>query len=272
VKYPLLLLLAVAACQRSPESAGIPTVQSDTSVRAPNGAAVPGGELGKSILRGHAILAATRDSLPTHVGASLRCVSCHLGDGRRDGALPLTGVYARYPQYRSRTAAVQRLEDRINDCFVRSLNGTALAFDDPAMRDVVTYLAFISRGVPVTDSIGAPPSGPTTGDSVAGARVFATHCTRCHGANGLGQGIYPPLWGPRSFNIGAGMARLRTARAFIQHNMPFDMPGTLNDIDALNVAAYVTSRPRPDFPGKENDWPLGGAPEDTPYRTVGKKP
>ncbi|MES1259691.1 MAG: hypothetical protein ABUL71_03785, partial [Gemmatimonadota bacterium] len=115
MRYSLLLLLAAVACQRAPDAAAIPAVQPDTSVRAPNGAAVPPGELGKSVLRGHAILAATRDSLPTHVGASLRCVSCHLGDGRRNGALPLTGVYARYPQYRSRNAAVQRLEDRIND-------------------------------------------------------------------------------------------------------------------------------------------------------------
>lgn len=239
-------------------------------LRAPNGESVPGGVMGRSILRGHAILAATRDSLPAHVGSTLRCISCHLGDGRQPGALPLTGVYARFPQYRSRVAAVQRIEDRINDCFQRSLNGSALAFDDPVMRDMVAYFAFISRGVAVAAPEVVAVTGPTTGDTIAGARVFAMQCARCHGLDGAGIVPYPPLWGPKSFNIGAGMARLRTMQAFIRHNMPFDKTGSLNDVDALNVAAYITSRPRPDFAGKEKDWPLGDAPPDTPYQTAGR--
>jgi thiosulfate dehydrogenase len=35
----------------------------------------------------------------------------------------------------------------------------------------------------------------------------------------------------------------------------------------MDVATYVTSQPRPDYPGKENDWPAGGAPPDVPYTT-----
>lgn len=35
------------------------------------------------------------------------------------------------------------------------------------------------------------------------------------------------------------------------------------------MAAYVTSQPRPDSPGKSEDWPLGGAPADVPYATKG---
>jgi thiosulfate dehydrogenase len=61
------------------------------------------------------------------------------------------------------------------------------------------------------------------------------------------------------------MARLRTATGFIRHNMPFDRPGSLTDSQAVNVATYLITRPRPDFPGKENDWPLGGAPVDVAY-------
>jgi thiosulfate dehydrogenase len=68
------------------------------------------------------------------------------------------------------------------------------------------------------------------------------------------------------------MARVRTAAAFIRHNMPFDKPGTLTDQQAMDLAAYVTSQPRPDFPGKEKDWPEGGAPPDVPYRTLGARP
>ena len=271
---PLLAAVAVAAaCGRASRRAPSAVAAPDTSLRAPDGAAVPAGDLGRSIRRGHAILAATRDSLPHHVGSTLRCISCHLGDGRQANAIPLTGVYARFPQYRSRSATVQRIEDRINDCLLRSLNGSALAFDDPAMRDIVAYLAFISRGTAVGDPGTNGPGGPMTGDTVAGAQVFRTQCARCHGAGGGGIAPVPPLWGSRSFTVGAGMARIRTAAAFIRHNMPQDGAGSLNDLDALNVAAYITSRPRPDFAGKERDWPRGDAPADAPYATLaGRQP
>jgi thiosulfate dehydrogenase len=63
------------------------------------------------------------------------------------------------------------------------------------------------------------------------------------------------------------MARLRTAASFIRHNMPYDLPGTLTDQQAFDVAAYVNSHPRPDLAGKENDWPNGDAPPDAAYPT-----
>jgi thiosulfate dehydrogenase len=78
---------------------------------------------------------------------------------------------------------------------------------------------------------------------------------------------YPPLWGPRSYNIGAGMARLRTAAAFIREQMPYDRAVTLTDQEAFDVAAYINAQPRPDFRGKENDWPNGDPPPDAAYQT-----
>ena len=77
----------------------------------------------------------------------------------------------------------------------------------------------------------------------------------------------PPVWGARSYNIGAGMARARTAAAFIRDNMPFDQPGTLTDQQALDVAAYVNAHGRPDFPDKVHDWPNGDPPPDVAYPT-----
>jgi thiosulfate dehydrogenase len=65
------------------------------------------------------------------------------------------------------------------------------------------------------------------------------------------------------------MARLWTAAAFIRHNMPNDRAVTLTDQQAADVAAYVVSRPRPDFAGKGRDWPNGNAPPDVPYPTRG---
>ena len=90
-----------------------------------------------AVRRGRALLANTRDSLPRHVGNKLRCVSCHMGDGLKPNEMPYVGVYARFPQYRTRSATVEIIEDRIDDCFERSMNGRALPRDSRAMRDLV---------------------------------------------------------------------------------------------------------------------------------------
>jgi len=182
------------------------------------------------------------------------------------------GVFGRYPQYRPRSGIVETIEYRVNDCFRRSMNGTAL---DPAgtdMRDIVAYLAFLSRGTPV----GPPTVAPGTrlqkwasfsADTAAGAHVFGASCAKCHGAAGEGTAVAPPVWGPQSYNVGAGMTRVRAAAEFIRHNMPFDAPGTLTDQQAFDVAAYVNAQPRPDYKGKENDWPNGDPPPDVAYPT-----
>jgi thiosulfate dehydrogenase len=226
-----------------------------------------------AIERGRAILTATPESLPRYTRSALRCTSCHLDEGRRERAMSWVGVYARFPQYRSREGAVLRLEDRINGCLRRSLNGRALPLDDPAMRDMVAYMASLSRGVPVGPrgaGDGLPKLEPTLEpDTSRGRARYAAVCATCHGANGGGK-VGPPLWGPRSFNVGAGMARLRTAAAFIKYNMPYDRPGSLSDQDAYDIAGWMIARPRPDFPGKEHDWPNGDAPPDARYPTLGR--
>src|SRR5207245_2631253 len=150
--------------------------------------------------------------------------------------------------------------------------GTAI---DPAgadMRDILTYFAFLSRGVtvaPPTASAGARLQkwATFTVDTAAGARVFSASCAKCHGAAGEGTPGAPPVWGPQSYNIGAGMSRVRTAAEFISRNMPFDAPGSLADQQAFDVAAFINARPRPDYKGKENDWPNGDPPPDVAYTT-----
>jgi thiosulfate dehydrogenase len=106
-----------------------------------------------------------------------------------------------------------------------------------------------------------------TGDTAAGARVYAGVCVKCHGPDGQGTPVAPPLWGAGAYNIGAGMTRVRTAAEFIRENMPFDQPGSLTDQQAYDVAMYVNGRPRPEFAGKERDWPNGDPPPDVAYRT-----
>jgi thiosulfate dehydrogenase len=230
-----------------------------------------------SIRRGRALIHSTRDSLPAHVGARLACANCHFNDGTVADAMPLVGSYSRFPQYRGRSGKVDLLEDRINDCFERSMNGKALDMKGRDMHDIVTYLAFLSRGFPPGRDMqgqGIPKLEPLKGDSTRGREIFTVTCVPCHGADGNGSAVAPPLWGPHSFNIGAGMARVNTAAAYIHQLMPRNKPGSLTAQQAYDVATYVTTRPRPDFPGKERDWPRGGAPSDVAYPTLAaqKKP
>jgi thiosulfate dehydrogenase len=260
----VLALASLGAAGSLPAQAGGPP-----PVGGPPDSLIPDGVAGASIRRGRAILEATRDSLPSHVGNALSCTNCHLDAGRRENG-SWVGVHARYPQYRPRSNIVETIEYRVNDCLKRSMNGSPLDRDDTAMRDMIAYFAFLSRGVPVGPA-PRPAPGPWATmkrDTAAGRQVFAASCARCHGADGQGTAAGPPAWGPRSYNIGAGMARVFTAANFIRKNMPFDQPGSLTDQQALDVAAFVNAHPRPDFKGKEYDWPAGGAPPDVAYHVL----
>src|SRR5437764_2775967 len=201
-----------------------------TSWRAPTLAELPNDSLGSAVRRGLALVVATADSLPRFVGSNLSCTSCHLDEGRRGTAAPLTGVFARYPKYIERTGAVVPIEDRVNYCMTRSLAGTRLPNDSREMQDIVAYMAFMARGVPIGAhlAIEGMPAMPTdVGDAARGADVYRTTCARCHAADGGGMAKVPALWGRKSFSIGASMARQERAASFIRHNMPSDKPGSL---------------------------------------------
>jgi len=256
------LLVACRVEQRLPRPS--------TALRIPPDSEIPIGPMGASIRRGLALLRHTPDSLPSNAPSGLRCFSCHLRDGAQAGAFPLVGVYSRFPQYRTRNAMINLIEDRVNDCFERSLNGTALPAGGRDMRDIVAYLAFISRGISPPGEVagmGFRDYGHLTPDTTQGRSLFQETCTRCHGGQGEGTSLAPPLWGPRSFNIGAGLARLYSAASFIKDNMPNDRVVTLNDQQAVNVAAYMLAQPRPDFARKAEDWPNGDPPPDVAYPT-----
>jgi len=266
------MLVALAACGGSTPDTAAPVASGDTTaVPPPAVVEFPEGPVGAAARRGLAILEATRDLLPGHVGNDLRCTSCHLDQGTRPNAMPWTGIQARFPQYNARAATVFRIEERINGCIERSMNGTALPLEHPAMRDMIAYFAVLSKGVAIGATVpgqGVPKPEMAPADTTRGATIWMQQCARCHAPDGSGSDLGPPVWGDRSFNIGAGMARLRTAAGFIKHNMPLDMPGTLSDADALDVAAYVVSRPRPDFARKAADWPNGDPPIDVAYPTT----
>ena len=214
-------------------------------------------------------------------GNNLACQNCHLRAGTQPYAMPLTGVWGQFPQYRAREGMVDTLEERINGCMQRSMNGRALSLESREIRAFSSYVRWLSTGVPD----GAKLLGAGTlqikeparaADPRYGAEIYAQVCAACHGANGLGQraqqGLgyqFPPLWGPDSFNNGAGMSRLLTLAAYAQHNMPlgttFDVP-VLTDEQAYDVAGYIVSQDRPKKPNLEDDFPIRlQKPIDTPY-------
>lgn len=276
-----LLAAALSACRIAPSPpADSAATASERSLPEPTpvvrvGYRVPqdseiNDTLRESVLRGRALLRHTLDSLPRHVGNRLNCVSCHPDDGTRKNVMPWVGVYARFPQYRSRAGGTQIMEDRVNDCFLRSMNGRPLEPQGRDMRDIVAYFAFLSTGYPVGAQVEGqsfPRIAPLPGDTARGRETFAAKCSVCHGAGGQGTDVAPPLWGPDSYNIGAGMARVRTAAAFIKVAMPQNAPGSLSDQEAYDLATYINTRPRPDFAGKELDWPKGDPPPDVAYPT-----
>lgn len=279
--------LALSACTApTPEKPGgvsgsAPSAHTATFAEAgwtpPTEADIPKDSLGASIRRGLYLLRFTPESLPAYATSSLRCTSCHQLDGLKATSAPLTGSHARFPKYLTRTGAVIGLADRVNYCFTRSLAGNALPTNSREMQDILSYVAFISKGVPVgtkiTGADGLVSMKDTlVGDVARGQELFAKECVVCHGPEGAGSGVIPALWGPKSYSIGASMAREERAASFIFHNMPQSKPGTLTAQQAFDLSAFINSHPRPDSPGKESDWPLGGAPGDVPYATAGHEP
>lgn len=237
---------------------------------------IPENPLGESIQFGENLVMETPTFAKPYVGNGLKCRNCHLEGGIVPNAMPYIGLSGLFPTYRPRAAQVITLQERINGCFMRSLNGKPLPLDSPEMTGIVAYITWLSQEIPVgaevegrgTKKLASPKHKP---DPERGRKLFSEKCSYCHGAEGEGSKnpdgsyLFPPLWGDDSFNIAAGMARLNTATAFIKHNMPFGQGGSLTDQEAYDIASFFTTQPRPDFPEKSQDWPKGGKPADARY-------
>ena len=219
-----------------------------------------------------------------YAGNNLSCQSCHLNAGMQQFGLPLIGVHGVYPAYMGREDQVRTLEERINGCFERSMNGHALPVGGQEMKALLAYLQFLSSGVPVGTSAngrGTPALllSIRAADPKRGADIYKKNCAACHQADGQGQRngtkgdangyLYPPLWGPDSFNDGAGMHRLIASAGFIHANMPFGTTYSapvLSNEDAWDVAAYINSQPRPKRAHLDLDYPnRARKPVDAPF-------
>jgi len=247
------------------------------SFKPPEEKDIPPGPLGDAIRFGEEVLTQTQTRAKRYVGNGLNWTSCHLNGGKTPYASPWVGIWGVFPEYRSRNGKVNTLQDRINECFQRSMNGKPLPLNSAEMRGILAYMWWLSKDVPTGIDVEgrgfrrlALPEGIEP-DPANGKSVYAAKCTACHGVDGQGKTgprgayLFPALWGPRSFNIGAGMARLNNAAAFVKVNMPLGQGNTLSDKEAFDVAAYFTRQPRPDFAAKAKDWPKGDKPGDARY-------
>ena len=256
---------------------------------------LPDDPFGRSVRYGRDLIAHTSaaigpdaaDASMRYSGNGLECQSCHLEAGTRRFGLPLAGVWGVFPTFIGRENEVRTLEERINGCMERSMNGRSLPEGGPEMKAFLAYTRYISQGVPVGESalgrgIPALPLPEKALDPQRGAEVFRTQCAICHQPDGQGKRLdavqaaqerrrfeFPPLWGPESYNDGAGMARNITAADFIRANMPFGTDfehPVLAPQDAFDVAVFINSQPRPHKAGLENDYPDGSLkPPDAAY-------
>jgi cytochrome c peroxidase len=251
---------------------------------------IPQGEEGDLIQYGVLLLTDTYAQLGPDVkdqkmrfsGSTLNCTSCHQDNGTKQFGIPWMGVSQTYPQYRGRGDKVEGLEERINGCFTRSLNGKALAADSREMKAMVAYMNWLSKDMPkdVYGLLTPKYEGPNRkADVKKGEEVYDRFCMSCHGKNGdgyqskssggSGSHVVPALWGANSFNNGAGMNRLLTAAAFIHSNMPLGVPWNhpaITNEDTYDVAGYISSKERPQMSGLEKDYPkLEKKPVDCPY-------
>ena len=281
----LLAAVTLAATVRLPaQTAPVWTV--------PEIGALPRDAHGMQVREGRDLITATyahigpnvADASKRYAGNNLACTNCHLQAGTRKFGLPLFGLYGDFPQYSFRSGNEITIEDRLNACMTRSMNGRALPDDSPEMRAMVAYIEFLSTGVPAGQKLpgmaaGNMPELDRAADPVRGRAIYLRACVSCHNTDGSGirnSGphtalgyMMPPLWGPDSFNDGAGMARLTTIANFVHFNMPHGadyLNPQLSVEDAWDVAAYVVSQPRPRKAGTDKDFPdLLQKPLDTPF-------
>jgi thiosulfate dehydrogenase len=167
-------------------------------------------------------------------------------------------AYVSYPAYRSKNGHVNSFQERLQGCFRYSMNGKPPKLGDPVLVALESYSYFLAKGLPTGEDPpgrGYPslPKPDQPADYARGEQVYSQHCVACHGAGGLGMSaggkvVFPALWGPHSYNWGAGMGSIKSAAEFIRANMPYGMGNTLSVQQAWDVATYVDSQVRPQDP------------------------
>jgi thiosulfate dehydrogenase len=250
----------------------------------PDIASLPNDEHGRVVRYGRDLIMHTsaligpdaHDAAMRFSGNGLECQNCHIDGGTFRFALPFVGIWKLYPAFSVRSDSIATMADRINNCMERSMNGRPLPPEGREMAAIEAYIRFLSAGQPESGALigrGTPklPLPDRAADPVNGAKVYQRICAACHGADGAGvryseldaakaqqRYLFPPLWGPDSYNDGAGMSHNIDAAWFVHANMPRGVDFTspvLTTSDAYDVVAFVNAQPRPHFARIAGDYP-----------------
>jgi len=127
----------------------------------PDVGALPDDAQGRLVRRGRDLITATYahigpevfDAAKRYAGNNLACRNCHLEAGTKRLGLPLWGLTDLYPRYSPQTGGQITIEQRVNTCMERSMNGRAMASDAPEMQAIVAYIDFLSTGVPAGEKL-----------------------------------------------------------------------------------------------------------------------
>ncbi|MGZ3932866.1 MAG: c-type cytochrome, partial [Bacteroidia bacterium] len=226
--------------------------------QAPDTAEIRNEKNAVQIVYGRALIANTSVYLGPHgkvakLSNGMNCQNCHLDAGTRPFGNNYSAVASTYPKFRERSGSIETIYKRVNDCFERSLNGTALDTLGKEMQAIVAYISWLGKDV----LKGEKPEGVgitelnypnRAADPEKGKLAYAFKCKSCHAENGEGKlsadgisYVYPPLWGPKSYNNGAGLFRLSRFAGYIKSNMPqgatYSNP-QLSDEEAWDIAAF----------------------------------
>lgn len=249
----LLNALAVLLCVVS-------IVRAEEKLTPPND--YPAGPLGEVVRLGETLVMETKDhplSKP-FVGNQLNCTSCHLDGGKHPAAGSFLQTAAAYPAWSPREKRVITLEDRVLNCFMRSQNGIRPPNGSEPSVAITAYITWLSTGSKIAMN-EEKPLGPnhvppleydwSKASSERGKLLYENHCLDCHGEAGEGTADGPPVWGPKSFNDGAGLSRIEKMASWLKVGMPLDDP-YLTAEQAADLAAYINSHERPHFKLEEH--------------------
>ena len=287
----LLITIFLFTYQSNPEFELVPVKENTLELWDPQKLILNNNKADEIVKKGYLLVAESsnymgplaKDPKLRFAGNNLSCTNCHLNGGTLSGSASWIGILDRFPQFRGRENKIGTIEERINGCMERSMNGIKLSKNSTQMKAMVAYMDWISRELPKLNSKvfkGYPPIEipKIAVDLKRGKKIYEKECTLCHGTQGKGirnqnfeDGyLYPPLWGKDSYNDGAGMHRVITAAAFIKNNMPYLQANwenpKLSDEEAYHVAGYINSFQRPEKQNKIADFPDKKLkPVSTPY-------
>ncbi len=208
--------------------------------------------------------------------------SCHLNEGTVADASPYIGVSALFLSYSARDGRVISLDDRINGCFERSMNGKALPNDSDDMKAMIAYFNWMKGGakkgttrLPAAARRIRLVTEPRSRERKADLRRTVRRVSReqwrgaqgCRRPRRLSSALGRSLVQHRRGHVPT-LHRCRLRKTQYARRLPREVParrGGLSDQEALDVADYFILMPCRNFAGKSKDWSKGHKPKDARY-------